>query len=71
MGRPGTLSSKLDAPELSCDRATNTVGRRAIAPRTLALESRIRQVDRQSPRGCFGWLCVTNNGDCLWDRLRA
>ena len=35
--------------------------------RTLAIQVRIRQVNRHSPRGRFGWLCVTHNRDCLCD----
>jgi hypothetical protein len=43
------------------------VWRRAIAARTLALGPRICQPERQRPRRRVGWLCVTNNGDCLGD----
>ena len=35
------------------------------------MKLRICQVNRQSLRGRFGWLCVTNNGDCLCDDLRG
>ena len=37
-------------------------GRPAIAAGTLAMRSRMCHLDRQSPRGRFGWLCATNNG---------
>jgi hypothetical protein len=33
------------------------------------MKSGICQLNRQSPRGRFGWLCVTNNGDCSCDDL--
>jgi len=29
------------------------------------MKLRMCQVNRQSPHGRFGWLCVTNNDDCL------
>ena len=37
-------------------------GRLAIAAGTLAMRSRMCHLDRQGPRGRFGWLCVTDNG---------
>jgi len=64
---PGALLRKRDAPELGYVRATNPVRRRAIVARTLAIHRHICHLNRQSPRGRFGWLCVTNNGDCLCD----
>jgi hypothetical protein len=33
------------------------------------MKSRIRNLNRQTPRGHLGWLCVANNGDCLGDSL--
>jgi hypothetical protein len=47
------------------------LGEMSSAARSLAMKLRVRQVYRQSPRGRFGWLCVTNNGDCLCDDLPA
>ena len=60
---PRALSRKVDAPELGCDRVTNPARRRVIAARTLAIKSRICHLNRQSPSGRVGWLCVTNNRD--------
>ena len=68
---PWRLSGKVDAPETGCDGVTNPVWRRAIPPRTLALGPRICQSERQRPRRRVGWLCVTNNGDCLGDSLHG
>ena len=44
-------------------------GRPAIAAGTLAMRSRMCHLDRQSPRGRFGWLCATNNGGRLCDSV--
>jgi len=45
-------------------------GRLAIAAGGLAMRSRMCQLDRQSPRGRFGWLCGSNNGGRLCDSVR-
>jgi hypothetical protein len=63
------LWCKAAGPEIGCVRLTNPARRRAIAPRTLAMKSRIRNLNRQTPRDHLGWLCVANNGDCLCDRM--
>ena len=44
-------------------------GRLAIASGSLAMRSRMCHLDRQSPRGRFGWLCATNNGGRLCDSV--
>ena len=49
---------------------TTSSGRPAIAVGTLAMRSRMCHLDRQSPRGRFGWLCGSNNGGRLCDSVR-
>ena len=54
------MSRKAETPEADCELLTNTDGRRVARDQTLAMRLRIWKLNRQSSRGRFSWLWVSN-----------